>query len=49
MLQLAQDRPSQAYGVVVQLGTGDLLRAPDDLVADGLIGIPPDHPPKTST
>jgi len=49
VLQLAQDQPSHAGGLIVQLRTSTLLRTPDDLIADGLIGIPPDHPPRTST
>jgi len=49
VLQLAQDQPSHGDGIIVQLRTGTLLRTPDDLIADGLLGIPPDHPPRTST
>lgn len=46
VLQLAQDQPSQADGIVVELGTIRLRRAPNDLIADGLFGDPPDHPPR---
>lgn len=49
VLQLVQDQPSHADGVVVRLATGSLLRSPNDLVADGLIGDPPDHPPRILT
>lgn len=46
VLQLVQDKPSHADGVVVRRATGSLLRAHDDLIADGLIGSPPDYPPR---
>lgn len=49
VLQLVQDQPSHADGFVVRLATGSLLRSPNDLVADGLIGDPPDHPPRILT
>jgi hypothetical protein len=49
MLQFAQDQLFHAHGVVVRLATGTILRSPNDLVADGLIGDPPDHPPRILT
>jgi hypothetical protein len=49
VLQLAEGQPSYADGVVVRLATTSLLRWADDLVADGLIGAPPDHPPRILT
>jgi len=49
VLQLVQDRLSHADGVVVRQATSTILRSPNDLVADGLIGAPPDHPPRILT
>lgn len=46
VLQLAQDQLSYADSGIVRLATGSLLGSPNDLVADGLIGAPPDHPPR---
>lgn len=48
-LQLAQDQLSQASGVAIRRATRRVLQAQNDLIADGLIGAPPDHPPRTST
>jgi len=49
VLQLVQDQPPHADGVVVRRATSTILRSPNDLVADGLIGDPPDHPPRILT
>jgi hypothetical protein len=49
VLQLIQDQPPHADGVVVRLATSTVLRSLNDLVADGLIRAPPDHPPRTLT
>src|SRR5882672_7224756 len=48
MLTIAQAEPSSTNGVLVSFQTRSLLFALDDLRADGLIGAPPDHPPRTS-
>jgi hypothetical protein len=49
MLTIAQAEPSPTNGVQVLFQTRRLSFALDDLIADGLIGDPPDHPPRTST
>jgi len=49
VLQFAQDQLFHADAVVVRLATSTILRSPNDLVADGLIGDPPDHPPRILT
>ena len=48
MLTIAQAEPSSTNGVPVSFRTRSLFFALDDLRADGLIGAPPDHPPRTS-
>jgi hypothetical protein len=48
MLTIAQAEPSSANGVQAPFQTRKLSLA-DDLIADGLIGAPPDHPPRIST
>ena len=49
MLNIAQAEPSPTDGVQVSFQTSRPLSPPDDLIADGLIGSPPDHPPRIST
>jgi hypothetical protein len=49
MLTIAQAAPSPTDGIQVRFQTRRLSFAPDDLIADGLIGVPPDHPPRIST
>jgi hypothetical protein len=48
MLTIAQAEPTSANGIQVSFQTHRLFFALDDLIADGLIGAPPDHPPRTS-
>ena len=49
MLTIAQAEPSLASSIPAPLPTrNSLFLAFDDLIADGLIGSPPDHPPRTS-
>lgn len=48
LLSIAQAGPSFAEGVRAPLPTRSLFSALDDLIVDGLIGSPPDHPPRTS-
>jgi hypothetical protein len=48
MLTIAQAEPSFASSVCAPLPTRTLFSAFDDLIADGLIGSPLDHPPRTS-
>ncbi|MBX9645920.1 MAG: hypothetical protein K2X57_02560 [Xanthobacteraceae bacterium] len=48
MLTTAQAEPSPTSGVQVSFQTRRLLFALDDLIADGLVGSPPDHPPRIS-
>ena len=48
MLTIAQAEPTSANGIQVSFSTRRLFFALDDLIADGLIGAPPDHPPRTS-
>lgn len=48
MLTLAQAEPPRVNGIPAPLPTRSHFLAFDDLVADGLIGPPPDHPPRTS-
>ncbi|MDH6262259.1 hypothetical protein [Bradyrhizobium sp. BR13661] len=48
MLTIAQAEPSPTDGVQVSFQTSRLLFPLDDLIADGLIGSPPDHPPRIS-
>jgi len=49
MLTIAQAEQSPTDGVQVSFQTSRPLSSPDDLIADGLIGSPPDHPPRIST
>lgn len=48
-LTIAQPEPHSTNGIQVSFQTRSLSIAPDDLIADGLIGDPPDHPPRTLT
>ena len=49
MLTIAQAEPSPTNGIQVSFETRRLSFALVDLIADGLIGAPPDHPPRIST
>ena len=49
MLTIAQAEPSPTNGIQVYFQTRRLSFALVDLVADGLMGAPPDHPPRIST
>ena len=49
MLTIAQADPSPTSGIQVFFQTRRLSFALVDLIADGLIGAPPDHPPRIST
>ena len=49
MLTIAQAEPSPTNGIQVSFQTRRLSFALVDLIADGLIGAPPDHPPRIST
>jgi hypothetical protein len=49
MLTVAQAVPSPTGGVQAPFQTRRLSFGFDDLTADGLIGVPPDHPPRIST
>ncbi|MBN9584294.1 hypothetical protein E0H22_02515 [Rhodopseudomonas boonkerdii] len=49
MLTVAQADLSAANGIRISFQVGRLSFAFDDLAADGLVGDPPDHPPRTST
>src|ERR1700738_4233645 len=49
MLSIAQVEPSPANVIQVSFQTHRLYYALVDLFADGLIGPPPDHPPRIST
>jgi hypothetical protein len=48
MLTIVQAEPSSANGIPVSFLSHRLYFALNDLVADGLIGSPPDHPPRIS-
>lgn len=48
MLTIAQAEPSPTNAIQVSFQTRRLSFALDDLIVDGLIGSPPDHPPRTS-
>ena len=48
MLAIAQVEPSPANGIQVSFQTRGLSFALVDLIADGLAGSPPDHPPRIS-
>jgi hypothetical protein len=49
MLTIAQAEPSSANGIQVSFQSRRLSFALVDLVADGLMGAPPDYPPRIST
>jgi hypothetical protein len=49
MLTIAQAEPSPTNGIQVYFQTRRLSFALADLIADGLMGDPPDHPPRIST
>jgi len=49
MLTIAQAEPSPTNAVQVTFQTRRLSYALVDLIADGLVGTPPDHPPRIST
>jgi hypothetical protein len=49
MLAIALAEPSQTNGIQVSFQTRRLSFALVDLTADGLIGDPPDHPPRILT
>jgi hypothetical protein len=49
MLTIAQANPSPINGIQVYFQTRRLSFALADLIADGLMGDPPDHPPRIST
>src|SRR5712672_1382772 len=48
MLTIAQVGPSPTDGVQISFQTRRLTFALVDLIGDGLIGTPPDHPPRIS-
>jgi hypothetical protein len=48
-LTIAQAEPSPTNGIQISFQTRKLSYALVDLFADGLIGAPPDHPPRIST
>ena len=49
MLAIALAEPSQTNGIQVSFQTRRLSFALVDLIADGLMGDPPDHPPRILT
>ena len=49
MLTIAQAEPATVNGIEIYFGTRRLAFAFADVAADGLVGDPPDHPPRTST
>jgi hypothetical protein len=49
MLTVAQAEPTPTNGIQVSFQTRQLSFAIVDLIADGLVGAPPDHPPRIST
>ena len=49
MLTIAQVEPSPANVIQISFETRRLSYALVDLIADGLVGSPPDHPPRIST
>jgi hypothetical protein len=49
MLTIAQAEPSTTNGIQISFQTRRLSFAFVDLFADGLMGAPPDHPPRIST
>ena len=48
MLTIAQAEPSLTNGIQAPFQTRRLSFAFEDLIADGLMGAPPDHPPRIS-
>lgn len=48
-LMFAQAEPSSVNGLTISFQTRRLPLALDDLIVDGLVGGPPDHPPRTSS
>ena len=46
MLTIAQAEPSPVNGIQISFQARRLFFALDDLIANGLIGSPPDHPPR---
>jgi hypothetical protein len=46
MLTVAQLEPSPANVIQISFQTRRLSYALVDLIADGLVGVPPDHPPR---
>ncbi len=48
MLTVAQAEVPQTGGIQVSFNARRLRLAPDDMAVDGLIGAPPDHPPRLS-
>jgi hypothetical protein len=46
MLTIAQAEASPVNGIQISFQAHRLLFVLDDLIADGLIGSPPDHPPR---
>ena len=49
MLTIAQVEPSATNGIQVFFQTRKLSFGLVDLIGDGLVGAPPDHPPRIST
>jgi len=49
MLTVAQAEPSSVNGILAPLSTRTLFFVFVDFTADGLIGDPPDHPPRILT
>lgn len=49
MLNIAQVEPFPTNGIQISYQIRRLSFALDDSIADGLIGTPPDHPPRIST
>ena len=49
MLTIAQAGPSPTEGIQISFQTRRLTFALVDLIGDGLLGTPPDHPPRLST
>jgi hypothetical protein len=47
VLTIAQAEPPATDGIQVSFSPGKLFFALDDLMVDGFIGVPPDHPPRT--
>jgi hypothetical protein len=46
MLSVALAEPSPTIGIQVSFETRRLFFALEDVTADGLVGVPPDHPPR---